>query len=70
MPIPEQPDPPTQRPSIDDRIRTWLSFLLGSAFVLKFMFWTPVSIDPLLGLLIALLLFGPGILSLWRGGSK
>jgi hypothetical protein len=54
----------------DERLRTWLSFGLGFGWVVRFMFEEPVAMEPSVGLLIAVLLFGPGIITLWKGGSK
>lgn len=56
-------------PEFDKRAKAWLSFLAGFGFMVKFMFWTPASLNPAVAALIAACLFGPGIIALWKGGK-
>lgn len=58
----------TQTSNQDERIRTWLLFVLGVAVVIKFAFVSPGVIDPLLTTLVAGCLFGKSVINIWRGG--
>lgn len=54
----------------DERIRTWLLFVLGIAVVIKFAFASPNAIDPLLTTLVAGCLFGKAVINIWRGTDR
>lgn len=55
----------------DERVRTWLLFILGFAVVIKFAFISPDSkVDPWLTSLVAGCLFGKAVINIWRGGDR
>lgn len=55
-------------PNTEARRRTW-SFVAGMSFLAKFALLTPSAINPLLTALIAACIFGPGVLSMYKGGK-
>lgn len=57
-------------PSAEKRIRTNVSFVAGMAFLAKFAIWTPTLINPLLTVLIAACIFGPGVISIFQTGKN
>lgn len=50
-------------------MRTNISFVAGLAFLAKFAIWTPTLINPALTVLIAALIFGPGVISIFQTGK-
>lgn len=54
----------------DERIRTWVLFVVGLAFLTKYAFWTPASINPYLTTLIGGMIFGKAVLGLWKKGDR
>lgn len=56
-------------PSQEKRIRTNITFVAGLGFLVKFAIFTPTLINPALTGLIALCIFGPGVISIFQTGK-
>lgn len=60
----------TLPPATEKRIKAWISFVAGLAFLGKFALFTPALLNPALTVLIAACIFGPGVIQIFSGNRN